>query len=226
MRKREPGTGSNTQDRQALSRRDFLANTALIGAALSVGPLSWAASAEQPKERDKGLRRERTKMKTRKLGNLEVSEIGAGCMSISANYGPPADRNQGIKVIRAAHEKGVTFFDTAEVYGPYTNEDLVGEALAPFRDKVVIATQVRFRPRSRWSQQPAGAHQEGGRGLTQAPQDRPHRSLLPAPGRSPGADRRCGWRDQRPDQGRERCCTSASPRRAQEPSAERMPFNR
>jgi len=65
-------------------------------------------------------------------------------MSISANYGPPADRNQGIKVIRTAHEKGVTFFDTAEVYGPYTNEELVGEALAPFRDKVVIATKFGF----------------------------------------------------------------------------------
>jgi aryl-alcohol dehydrogenase-like predicted oxidoreductase len=65
-------------------------------------------------------------------------------MSISANYGPPADRSQGIQVIRAAHEKGVTFFDTAEVYGPFTNEDLVGEALAPFRDKVVIATKFGF----------------------------------------------------------------------------------
>ena len=65
-------------------------------------------------------------------------------MSISANYGPPADRNQGIQVIRAAHEKGVTFFDTAEVYGPFTNEDLVGEALAPIRDKVVIATKFGF----------------------------------------------------------------------------------
>ena len=83
-------------------------------------------------------------MKTRKLGKLEVSEIGAGCMSISANYGPPAPRDQGIKAIRTAYEKGVTFFDTAEVYGPYTNEDLVGEALAPFRDKVVIATKYGF----------------------------------------------------------------------------------
>src|SRR6185436_13146213 len=83
-------------------------------------------------------------MKTRKLGTLEVSEIGAGCMSISANYGPPAPRDQGIRTIRAAYEKGVTFFDTAEVYGPYTNEDLVGEALAPFRDKVVIASKFGF----------------------------------------------------------------------------------
>jgi aryl-alcohol dehydrogenase-like predicted oxidoreductase len=83
-------------------------------------------------------------MKTRKLGNLEVSELGAGCMSISANYGPAADKNHGIQIIRSAHEKGVTFFDTAEVYGPFTNEELVGEALAPFRDKVVIATKFGF----------------------------------------------------------------------------------
>ena len=83
-------------------------------------------------------------MKTRKLRTLEVSEMGFGCMSISANYGPAADKNQGIEVIRAAHEKGVTFFDTAEVYGPYTNEELVGEALAPIRDKVAIATKFGF----------------------------------------------------------------------------------
>jgi len=83
-------------------------------------------------------------MKTRKLGNLEVSALGAGCMSISANYGPPADRKQGIDVIRRAHDKGVTLFDTAEVYGVYANEDLVGEALAPIRDKVAIATKFGF----------------------------------------------------------------------------------
>jgi aryl-alcohol dehydrogenase-like predicted oxidoreductase len=123
--------------RRALSRRDFLANTALIGAGLAVGAICrGAASSNQPK----GI----NKMKTRKLGNLEVSELGAGCMSISANYGPPADISQGIKVIRAAHEKGVTFFDTAEVYGPYTNEELVGGGLAPFRDKVVIASKFGF----------------------------------------------------------------------------------
>ncbi|MCR8866027.1 aldo/keto reductase [Priestia megaterium] len=83
-------------------------------------------------------------MKTRKLGTLEVSELGLGCMSISANYGPPADKDQGIKTIRTAYEKGVTFFDTAEVYGPYTNEELVGEAVAPFRDEVVIASKFGF----------------------------------------------------------------------------------
>src|SRR5438445_13821679 len=86
-------------------------------------------------------------MQKRKLGksNLEVSALGFGCMSISANYGPAADKNQGIKDIRAAREKGVTFFDTAEVYGPYTNEALVGEALAPFRGQVVIATKFGFK---------------------------------------------------------------------------------
>jgi aryl-alcohol dehydrogenase-like predicted oxidoreductase len=83
-------------------------------------------------------------MQKRTLGNLEVSALGAGCMSISANYGPPADKQQGIQVLREAHERGVTFFDTAEVYGPYTSEELVGEALAPIRDQVVIASKFGF----------------------------------------------------------------------------------
>jgi aryl-alcohol dehydrogenase-like predicted oxidoreductase len=83
-------------------------------------------------------------MKNRNLGQLRVSALGAGAMSISANYGPPADRKQGIATLRAAHAQGVTLFDTAEVYGPHTNEDLVGEALAPFRDQVVIASKFGF----------------------------------------------------------------------------------
>lgn len=85
-------------------------------------------------------------MKTRKLGNsqLEVSAVGLGCMSMSSGYGPPADRQEMIKLIRAAHDHGVTLFDTAEAYGPFANEDLVGEALAPIRDKVVIATKFGF----------------------------------------------------------------------------------
>jgi aryl-alcohol dehydrogenase-like predicted oxidoreductase len=82
-------------------------------------------------------------MQTRKLGksNLEVSALGLGCMGMSANYGPPADRQEMIALIRAAVERGVTFFDTAESYGPFTNEALVGEALAPMRDQGVIATK-------------------------------------------------------------------------------------
>jgi aryl-alcohol dehydrogenase-like predicted oxidoreductase len=83
-------------------------------------------------------------MKQRKLGAMQVSEIGAGCMSISANYGPPAPKEQALKTIRAAFENGVTFFDTAEVYGPYANEELVGEALQPIRDQVKIATKFGF----------------------------------------------------------------------------------
>ena len=86
-------------------------------------------------------------MQKRKLGksNLEVSAIGLGCMGMSAGFGPPIDKQQGISLIRAAVERGVTFFDTAEVYGPWTNEELVGEALAPMRDKVVIATKFGWK---------------------------------------------------------------------------------
>jgi aryl-alcohol dehydrogenase-like predicted oxidoreductase len=85
-------------------------------------------------------------MQKRKLGktNLEVSAIGLGCMGMSFAYGPAIDRRQGISLIRAAVERGVTFFDTAEIYGPFTNEELVGEALAPFRKDVVIATKFGF----------------------------------------------------------------------------------
>jgi len=86
-------------------------------------------------------------MQKRKLGksNLEVSALGLGCMGMSFGYGPAVDKQQGISVIRAAVERGVTFFDTAEIYGPFTNEELVGEALAPFRGKVVIATKFGFK---------------------------------------------------------------------------------
>jgi aryl-alcohol dehydrogenase-like predicted oxidoreductase len=85
-------------------------------------------------------------MKKRKLGNsnLEVSAIGLGCMGMSFSYGPPKDKQEMTSLLRAAVERGVTFFDTAEVYGPYTNEELVGEALAPFRKQVVIATKFGF----------------------------------------------------------------------------------
>ena len=87
-------------------------------------------------------------MKKRKLGksNLEVSALGLGCMGMSFGLGPAIDKKDGISLIRAAVERGVTFFDTAEVYGPFTNEELVGEALAPFRDQVVIATKFGFAP--------------------------------------------------------------------------------
>jgi aryl-alcohol dehydrogenase-like predicted oxidoreductase len=90
--------------------------------------------------------RRRNKMQKRKLGksNLEVSALGLGCMGMSFSYGPPKDKQQMISLLRAAVDRGITFFDTAEVYGPFTNEELVGEALAPLRKQVVIATKFGF----------------------------------------------------------------------------------
>jgi aryl-alcohol dehydrogenase-like predicted oxidoreductase len=96
-----------------------------------------------PIKADQAIRRSSI-MKTRKIGSLKVSALGLGCMSMSALYGPPADKSDMIKLIRAAHDRGVTLFDTAESYGPFTNEVLLGEALAPIRDHVVIATKFGF----------------------------------------------------------------------------------
>src|SRR5689334_7535867 len=85
-------------------------------------------------------------MQTRTLGKsgLKVSALGLGCMGMSFSYGPPKDKREMISLLHVAVERGITFFDTAEVYGPFTNEELVGEALAPFREKVVIATKFGF----------------------------------------------------------------------------------
>jgi aryl-alcohol dehydrogenase-like predicted oxidoreductase len=106
-------------------------------------------------------------MQKRKLGksNLEVSAIGLGCMGMSFSYGPPKDKQEMIALLRAAVERGVTFFDTAEVYGPFTNEELVGEALAPFRGQVVIATKFGFNLNP-----DEGAGWPGGRGLNSRPE--------------------------------------------------------
>lgn len=118
------------------SRRDFLK---LAGTAAVV---SWAI----PVVAQSGGLDPNSKLKTRKLGGLEVSELGFGCMGLSGgHYGPGVNRAEGIRVIRDAYERGVTFFDTAEVYGPYVNEELVGEALASVRDKVKIATKFGFK---------------------------------------------------------------------------------
>src|ERR1700743_2702313 len=84
-------------------------------------------------------------MKTRKLGNLEVSAVGLGCMGLSFGYGPATEKPQAIALIRAAFERGVTFFDTAEAYGPYLNEEVLGEAVEPFRQKVSITTKFGFK---------------------------------------------------------------------------------
>src|ERR1700719_2828625 len=94
-------------------------------------------------------------MQKRKLGksNLEVSAIGLGCMGMSFGYGPAKDKQEMISLLRAAVERGITFFDTAEAYGPFTNEELVGEALAPVRQQVVIATKFGFKFDSNSGQQ-------------------------------------------------------------------------
>ena len=137
------------KNNQEISRRNFLSNTAMAGAGLILTPFLLSASGVQSENNknnlgDSKLNKKDIKMKKRKLGGLEVSELGLGCMNMAGNYNPPADKQQSIKTIRTAFENGVTFFDTAEVYGPYIDEELVGEALQPFRDKVKIATKFGF----------------------------------------------------------------------------------
>ena len=172
-------------------------------------------------------------MQKRKLGksNLEVSALGLGCMGMSFSYGPPKDKQEMISLLRTAVDRGVTFFDTAEVYGPFTNEELVGEALAPVREQVVIATKFGFdlsgadhRPGAAGPEQPAGAHQAGRRGLAQAAQGRDDRPALSAPGRSERADRRRGGRGEGPDPaGQGQALRPVRSRRADDPSRPRGP---
>ena len=172
-------------------------------------------------------------MQKRKLGKsgLEVSALGLGCMGMTFSYGPPADKQEMISLIHAAVERGVTFFDTAEVYGPFNNEELVGEALAPFKGKVVIATKFGFEldPEGGSSgrpEQPAGAHQAGRRRLAQAAQGRRHRSLLSAPRRPGRADRGRGGRGQGTDPGRQGQALRPLRSRARKRSVARTPSSR
>jgi aryl-alcohol dehydrogenase-like predicted oxidoreductase len=139
-------------------------------------------------------------MQKRKLGKskLEVSAIGLGCMGMSFGYGPAGDKQEMISLIRAAVERGVTFFDTAEVYGPFTNEELVGEALAPFRGKVMIATKFGWEANpadvGKWTSlnsRPEHIKEVAG-GVAQAAQGGDDRSVLPTSRRSERADRRSG----------------------------------
>ena len=129
-------------------------------------------------------------MEKRTLGTsgLEVSELGFGCMGLSFSYGAPTSREDGIAVIRAAVDGGVTFFDTAEVYGPFTNEEVVGEALAPVRDRVVIATKFGFRVENGrmagLDSRPAHIREVADASLKRLGTDRIE-SLLPASCRSP-----------------------------------------
>jgi aryl-alcohol dehydrogenase-like predicted oxidoreductase len=140
MKKQQQTTASEGSAERLPSRRHFLATSGLVGAGLAVGPLTrtaWAAQSNTTSGRS-------GTMATRKLGALEVSALGFGCMNVAGMYNPPIDRQEAIRVIRGAHDRGVTFFDTAEVYGPFIGEEMVGEALTPVRDQVVIATKFGF----------------------------------------------------------------------------------
>lgn len=129
----------------AAGRRGFLKSAGMAaGAALPIGAASWAGPAASQSAQTNS--NQPYTMRTRKLGGLEVSELGFGAMSNSGgHYGPGVDRVQSIRVIRDAYERGIRFFDTAEVYGPYVNEELVAEALAPVRNHVAIATKFGFK---------------------------------------------------------------------------------
>src|SRR5699024_1784931 len=123
------------------SRREFLQQSALAGAGLAlVNPLSLFSQTSSLNENKTS-----ENMNKRKLGSLEVSPIGLGCLPMIGYYGSGVrDKKAMIELIRTAYDQGVDFFDTAEVYGPYLSEEYVGEAVAPFRDKVVIATKFGF----------------------------------------------------------------------------------
>ena len=150
-------------------------------------------------------------VETRTLGRagLEVSAIGLGCMSMTGGYSEKPDRREMISLIRMAVERGVTFFDTAEIYGPYANEALVGEALEPFQSQVVIATKfgwdidpVERKPRGRVTSQPKVIKQVVDGSLRRLGWMRS--TLLPAPGRPGGADRGSRRSGEGADRGRAR----------------------
>lgn len=128
-----------------LSRRKFIEKATLASGCLAFGGYAIAAtSGKNTLPSDKNTGKTATISEKRKLGSLEVSSLGLGCMSMAGIYNAPQPKPEMIKVIRSAYEQGVTFFDTAEVYGPFYSEEIVGEALAPFRNKVVIASKFGF----------------------------------------------------------------------------------
>lgn len=143
MKKKTSISKVNKETNKQVNRRDFISKTTLLGAGMAAAPLAFAGSnnsmGEEIANNPAYLQGKRM------LGTLEVSAIGLGCMSMkSGSYNPPRDKKDMIPVIRGAVDLGVTFFDTAEVYGPFTDEELVGEALAPMRDQVVIASKFGF----------------------------------------------------------------------------------
>lgn len=130
------------EQEKSISRRDFLAQAALAGAGLLVAPSALAGFNPQSNA-NTFIQNPGNKGK-RKLGTMEVSAQGLGCMSMAGVYNPPQPKKEMVAVIRTAFEQGVTFFDTAEVYGPHYSEEIVGEGLKPFRNKIVLATKFGF----------------------------------------------------------------------------------
>jgi aryl-alcohol dehydrogenase-like predicted oxidoreductase len=132
--------------RSASSRRDFLRGAAVVAAAPILAEIAGCGMMHPPTQSGAGAsgRGAPSTSRRRRLGTLEVSALGLGCMNVAWAYGPPINRNDAIRLIRAAHERGVTLFDTAEIYGPFLSEELVGEALAPVRDQVVISSKFGF----------------------------------------------------------------------------------
>ena len=176
-------------------------------------------------------------MQKRKLGNsnLEVSALGLGCMGMSFSYGPPKDKPEMTALIRAAVERGITFFDTAEVYGPLHQRRIGGRSPRPFpqaggdRDQIWLRSQLIATRRDEGApglNSRARAHQASRRGLTKAAQGRCHRPALSAPRRPGCADRGCRGSGERFDSGKARSSISAFPRRAFRPSAAPTPSSR
>ncbi len=148
MKTNHDSSPSNPDENAGMSRRNFLSRTAGTGAGIALGAAAWTGLpsevAAQPASSGAWNPPKTTTLPRRKLGSLEVSAMGFGCMNFVWAYGPPIDKHEAIRVVRAAYERGVTFFDTAEIYGPFTSEEIVGEALASVRDQVVIATKFGF----------------------------------------------------------------------------------
>jgi len=135
------------EQKNAISRGDFITNTTLAAAGLIIAPLGFAASHRKSNKKNINYDSSNDKhlpMATRKLGSLEVTELGFGCMNIAWAYGNPPTREDAIKLIRSAYDQGYRFFDTAEIYGPHISERTTGEALKPYRNEVVIASKIGF----------------------------------------------------------------------------------
>jgi aryl-alcohol dehydrogenase-like predicted oxidoreductase len=136
-----------SEQKSDISRRDFILNTTLASAGILVTPSAFTASHRQFNNESintNSMNNDYSTLAKRKLGSLEVTELGFGCMNIAWAYGNPPAKEEAIKLIRAAYEQGLRFFDTAEIYGPHISEKITGEALKPVRNEVVIATKIGF----------------------------------------------------------------------------------